>query len=213
MTNATKATVDIDLDDYERDDNGEPETSEASPEEGSWDGRLTRIAVAFPGVFRGPLDKPRAFQFLEPGGECIDCAVAGKHDTSHQAHLRCSKDKTSGRYVGPEADHLADLKAGGWLAKTREARDRVQRQAEIDMIRGTHGSKERPEGFPEYKQITTARLKRLWRGELRFGPENLQEIERAETRDETGRLREAVREGMSDVAQVIREAMAERTSK
>jgi len=207
MTTTSKANIDAALDDYEHDADEESRIPEASPDEGAWDGRLTRIAVAFPGVFRGPLDKPRAFQFLEPGGKCIDCG-----DTSHQAHLKCSKDKI-GRYVGPEADHLADLRAGGWLAKTKEARDRAQRQVEVDLIRGTNGSKDRPGGFPEYKQITTARLKGMWRGELRFGPENLQEIERAEMRDETGRLREAVRDGMSDVAAVIREAMAERPGK
>jgi hypothetical protein len=208
MTTTPKVNIDADLDDYEQDAGDEPETPNASPDEGAWDGRPTRIAVAFPGVFRGPLDKPKAFQFLEPGGNCIDCG-----DTTHQAHLRCSKDKSTGRMVGPEADHLADLRAGGWLAKTKEARARTQRQVEVDMIRGTHGSKDRPEGFSEYKAITTARLQRMWRGELRFGPENLQQIERAEMRDETGRLREAVRDGMSDVAQVMREVLAERTNK
>ncbi len=211
MTTTPKANIDTEIDDYEGDADEESRTPDASPEEAAWDGRLTRIAVAFPGVFRGPLNKPRAFQFLEPGGKCIDCG-----DTSHQAHLRCSKDKT-GRYVGPEADHLADLRAGGWLAKTKEARARVQRQVAVDMIRGTHGSKDRPEGFPELKAVTTARLKSMWRGELRFGPENLQEIERAEMRDETGRLREAVREGLGEglgpLVEILREALAARPSK
>ncbi len=212
MTTTPKANIDADLDDYEQDAGDEPETPNASPDEGAWDGRSTKVAVAFPGVFRAPLDKPRAFQFLEPGGACIDCG-----STSHQAHLRCSKDKATGGYAGPEADHLLDLRAGGWLAKTKEAAARTQRQVEVDMIRGTHGSKDRPEGFPEYKAVTTARLKRMWRGELRFGPEHLQEIERSEMRDETGRLREAVREGLGEglgpVAEMLREALAARPSK
>lgn len=203
----TKNTTDDELDDYDHDVDVDTAPIEED-REGGWDGRLTKIAVAFAGVFRAPLNKPQAPQFLEPGGKCVDCGAGG-----HQAHLRCSRDKISGQTVGPEADHLADLRAGGWLAKTKQARDRAQRQREVDMIRGTYGSPQRPEGFPEYEQITTARLKRMWRGELRFGPENLQQIERAEMRDETGRLREAVRDGMSDVAEVIREAMAERSSK
>ena len=53
-----------DLDNYERD--SESETPQASPNEGAWDGRLTRIAVGFAGVFRASLNKPQAANAAPP---------------------------------------------------------------------------------------------------------------------------------------------------
>jgi len=52
----------------------------------------------------------------------------------------------------------------------------------------------------------------MWRFEMRDGVVNT-EIESGLRRDEAEQLRRAVRAGMSDVAEVIREVMAERTSK
>jgi hypothetical protein len=188
----------------------DPEASAAAFETESipWNGRSSRVALAYP--------INRDFVIVGPHSECIDCLAKGKSDRSHAFHIRASKGE-DGTWRGPEATHRLDLEAGGWLANTKEARARAERQAEVDALRGTHGTAERPEGFPELRAPTTEQMRRAWHPVLKDGPGGAAVIERGQRTEGVAELREAVREGLGGavepLVELVREIMAGREEK
>jgi hypothetical protein len=176
-------------------------------EEAVWNGKKTRIRLEHPAC--------RDQVLVGPQSNCIDCAKLGKTDSGHQFHAAASK--VNGQWVGPEGDHIALLQAGGWIAGTQEARDRAGRQAEIDMLRGTNGTKDRPQGFPEYKAITLERVQAQWRNETKNGPVGMMVIELDQRREETALLREAVKKGLGEgfepLVAALKEALSGREDK
>lgn len=183
-----------------------PESEDIPEIDDQWDGRSTKVVLAHPVV--------RDHQAIGPNSPCIDCGKPVKNggknlrDTSHQFHIRTSRDKT-GAWVGPEAVHFQDLIALGQIANTQEERDRRQRQGLIDAVRGTYGSKERPEGFPEYKALTLDRLKMIWKHALSGGPQAVIAREHTERRES---IAELVASGMggaaSEIARAIHDAFS-----
>ncbi len=191
MTAATRNTPTTDdLDDLPEEVQPKP-SKQAEPQ---WNGRRTRIRLEHP-VLRGTPDAP-AGRFLDGATPCIDCGQPG-----HAFHAAASKG-SDGVWRGPEAEHIRLIQDGGYIAGSPEARARQDRQRRRDELIG-------PEASPV---LSAADLEHMWRFEMRDGVVNT-EIESGLRRDEAEQLRRAVRAGMSDVAEVIREVMAERTSK
>ncbi len=199
-----KNDADDDLEDLDPVGDEDPDRK---PEVAPWNGKKTRIRLEHPAC--------RDQVLIGPQSDCLDCARLGKKDARHQFHAAASR--VNGQWVGPEGDHIALLQAGGWLAGTREAKARADRQAEVDMTRGTHGSKDRPQGFPEYRALTLDRLKSLWRNELKDGPKGMMVIELDQRREETAMLREAVRQGLGEgfepLVAALKEALSGREDK
>jgi len=186
-TNPDLAAVD-DLDDLAE----EIQTERTKPTEPHWSGRKTRIKLQFP-ILRGTVDKP-AGRFLDGSSDCMDCGQGG----GHQFHASASR--VDGRWIGPEGDHLRLLEEGGWLRGTRQSRDRADRQRRRDELVG-----------PEASRVNSAAdLEHLTKFEMKSGAIN-PEIESSMRREEAEQLRRAVQSGMADVAEVIRELVAEKS--
>jgi hypothetical protein len=188
MTTTTKHMRDNDaepdLDDLPNE--VEPEPTKRTPET-QWNGRSTRIRLAYP-LHRGTPAKP-AGRHLDSTRPCIDCGVA-----SHQFHAAASKG-SDGVWRGPEADSVRVWQEGGWFAGTPEAQERALRQRRRDELVG-------PEASPV---LTADDLDLKWRFEMKHGVVN-PAIENGLRRDEAEMVGRAVAAG-------IREATAERTSK
>jgi hypothetical protein len=197
MTKTATPTADDLLDDIEV---VEDDTPAPDPTVETWNGRSTRIKLAHPLV--------RNHTITGPGEPCMDCGAEG-----HQLHVRASRNQGRSRWLGPESEHVQALQDLGMIAGTPEEKARAARQAEIDLKRGTQGSPDRPDGFPEYKELTTARLKSQWRDVLKNGVEGLMDVEKSQVREEAALLRAAVKDGMSDLADAIREALQEAKTK
>jgi hypothetical protein len=208
-----------------QDQETDPAETDPWPE---WNGRSSKIALAFPGVMRD-------FVITGPQEPCLDCAKSGRRDRSHQFHVKASKT-ADGRWVGPEGDHLMDLKANGLLLHTKEAADRAERQREVDDQRGVHPSTRcrgcgkaltredaicpqcgLANGQPSLAAWTLGQHKRNWHPVLKGGPEGAREIETGQIRSEQRELAAAVKtglaEGLEPLAEAIRELLAGKEAK
>jgi len=189
MTN-NKTVIADDLDDFAPED-VRPEPAKKS--EPQWSGRKTKIRLQFP-VLRGNVDSP-AGRFIDSTTACIDCS---EPTNQHQFHANASR--VDGRWIGPEGDHIQTLQGGGWLAGTAEATERAQRQRRRDEQVG-----------PEASLVLSATdLERLWKFELKGGRVDT-EIESSMRREEAEQLRRAVQSGLGDLAETIRELVAEKS--
>jgi hypothetical protein len=140
------------------------QVEDVEEQEPVWPGRRTRVKVAHP--------MQRHHTIVGPGTVCADCG-----GPDHQLCIRACR--VDGRLVGPESAHLLDLIHDGYVAGTREARDRGERQREIDDLRGVQPSNrcrncreplplrepvcphcKSQNGFPDLAERTTSQLRR-----------------------------------------------------
>lgn len=157
-----------------------------------WDGMKTRVRLAHPMM--------RNHTICGPGTPCIDCLEADptNEDTTHQFHIAASRD-AAGFWHGPESIHMEDLIVTGVIARTKAAKDRELRQSMVDGLRGTHGTPDRPEGHPEYKELTTERLRGIFRHQLQGGPKAVRNREHAEARSGVEELLDALKGGLAGI--------------
>jgi len=223
----SKPTPDIEeLEDYpERSSEPEPTADEQEPESwAGWNGRSSKIALAFA--------VNRDQQIVGAGDACIDCKKrtdpkTGKPriDTTHQFHALASKDPATGRWTGPEGEHLETLRALGHLRNTDEARSRAEAELRIAALRGVERDdhcrqcgEPIPDRGPECKNghkngleslrpLTTQQLRKQWHRVLKGGPAALLENERRQRREEVERLREAAGDIGREIAIAIKESL------
>jgi hypothetical protein len=167
----------------------------------------------------------RDHRVVGAGEPCIEPGCAAKNRTDHQFHLRVTK--VGGKFHGPDASHLEDLIAGGWIKNTPESFERIQKEIEVGQIRGVTptdrcpmckaavGRNEKtgellpvcPEGhrtyLPELAPRSTAQIRRQWARDLQGGPEAVKRREEEARRDESKLLRDAVREGNSELVAAL----------
>jgi hypothetical protein len=149
-----------------------------------WDGKPTTLQLGFP-VFRGEGAK---FHVVGKDEGCIgwfdpDKDVyhkpckdkSGNVRKDHQLHVRSmfipappgttnsQGDRITGWWVGPEGEHVQDLFTGGFILNSPQYNERVRQIHDIDATRGTYGTKDKPEGWPELVAMDAPMLRAMLR--------------------------------------------------
>lgn len=152
------------------------ESEHDAEEWGGWDGTETAIRLAHPLL--------RDHKVAGPGEKCVHCGAK-----THHFHVRASEPiPGSGQWIGPEGVHVMDLQRMGFIAGTPQAVERARQQAMVDGMRGTYGSDERPEGWPELREQSTADVKGQLAQMLMGGPSEVIAKERQQSRSDAAQL-------------------------
>lgn len=189
-----------------------------------WDGRSSKFAIA-PNRTLVRNGEVLGYRYL-----CQDCRHRGKEIREHQFHLRTSRVR--GRQVGPDREHLAALRADGFVNGSPEAAAYAQKlgkrmdllgvEAEETCRNPSCGRDLRREdgtfapvcpnchsrnGMPELKPPTTEQVARQLERDLAGGQEGRTAREQEQRRQETAELKTAL-QPVTELAAVIRELLA-----
>lgn len=129
-----------------------------------WDGTETELPVAFPIMRDHRIVGP-------PNGTIV---------------VRAAQHPETGRWFGPEADHVEELFRGGMIAGTRQARQRLAETTAVEHARGVYTPQppNYPEGRTDLQALDTAGVKRQWERVLGRGPADVIRRERQEAKSE-----------------------------